>query len=179
MRVSGFTLIELIVAVAVLAITLALGVPSFRDLIVNNRLVTQANDLLLDLVKIRGEAIRRNAPVSFCPKGPGNTCGTDWKQGMLVFVDYDQTLDAGCEIDAAAHDGYPADLVLYSTEARGHAIQVTEDRVCLGFNSLGARTRPTGGLVTVTLCDDGANKSKNLTLGPVGRASVEKGQGAC
>jgi type IV fimbrial biogenesis protein FimT len=59
----GFTLLELMVTVAVLAILLTVGVPSFRDLIQNNRVTTQTNELVTALNFARAEAVKRGRSV--------------------------------------------------------------------------------------------------------------------
>lgn len=59
----GFTLLELMVTIAVLAIITTLGVPSFRELIQNNRVTTQANELVTALNFARAEAVKRGRPV--------------------------------------------------------------------------------------------------------------------
>lgn len=71
-RLRGFTLVELMVALAVLAILLAIGVPSFRQLIETNRAASQVNELIGALHTARSEAVRRNAVHRFC------TNDTDW-----------------------------------------------------------------------------------------------------
>ena len=59
----GFTLLELMVAIAVLAILATVGVPSFRALIQNNRVTTQANELVSALSFARTEAVKRGRDV--------------------------------------------------------------------------------------------------------------------
>jgi len=59
----GFTLIELIVAIAVAAILLTVAVPSLTDLIRNNRVTGQTNELVAMINFARNEAIRRNGSV--------------------------------------------------------------------------------------------------------------------
>ena len=65
-RMSGFTLMELMVAVAVLGILTAVAVPSFTTLMTRNRLAAQSNELLSGIQYARTEAIRANARVTFC-----------------------------------------------------------------------------------------------------------------
>ncbi|MFB1487585.1 MULTISPECIES: GspH/FimT family pseudopilin [unclassified Thiocapsa] len=85
----GFTLLELMVTVAIAAILLTLGVPSFRDLVQNNRAATQVNALVTALSLARSEAVRRGQHVSICPSTDQETCtgGDDWDDGWIVFVD--------------------------------------------------------------------------------------------
>lgn len=65
---QGVTLIELMVTVAVLAIVLGIGVPSFRGLILQQRISSSANEVLVGLASTRSEAIRRNTRFRFCLK---------------------------------------------------------------------------------------------------------------
>lgn len=63
-RSGGFTLIELIVAIAVLAILLTIGVPSIQELIKNNRVTSQTNELVAMINFARNESIRRNDSIT-------------------------------------------------------------------------------------------------------------------
>ena len=62
----GFTLIELMVTIAVAAILIAIATPSFQKMIVNNRLSTVANELADNISFARSEAIKRNRTITFC-----------------------------------------------------------------------------------------------------------------
>lgn len=59
----GFTLLELMVTIAVVAILATVGVPGFRDLIQNNRVTTQTNEIVNALAFARTEAIKRGRAV--------------------------------------------------------------------------------------------------------------------
>jgi type IV fimbrial biogenesis protein FimT len=84
----GFNLIELMVGIAVLGVLLGVGVPSFTEMLRNNRLATQSNELVGALNFARSESLKRGIRVSACPAN-GNVCsgGTDWNAGILVFTD--------------------------------------------------------------------------------------------
>lgn len=85
----GFSLIELMVTVVVLAILLVIGVPSFREFYLNNRLVSQINMLHSDLLLARSEAVKRNRPAQVCGVAGGALpcADRDWTRGWVVFVD--------------------------------------------------------------------------------------------
>jgi type IV fimbrial biogenesis protein FimT len=65
-RQRGFTLVELMVTLAVLVVLLAVAVPSFRSITLSNRLTTNANELVGAIQTARMEAIKRNARTQFC-----------------------------------------------------------------------------------------------------------------
>lgn len=96
---SGFTLIELMAVLAIAAILASVAVPSFRSMIQNNRLATQANELTGTLNFARSEAIKRGNSVTVCVSNnqAGCTGGTTWENGWIAFVDVnrDQSLSAG------------------------------------------------------------------------------------
>jgi type IV fimbrial biogenesis protein FimT len=86
MRTSrGFTVVELMISVSVLAILLALGIPSFREAGLSSQLRSSANDLLASARFARSEAIKQNSPVRLCVSSDGSTCGSGgWHQGWIV-----------------------------------------------------------------------------------------------
>lgn len=86
----GLTLIELMVTIAVLAIVLAIGVPSFQGAMNSSRLSSAANELTSALHLARSEAIKRNRTVLLCRSENLTSCADDaqWN-GWIVFVDTD------------------------------------------------------------------------------------------
>lgn len=85
---AGFTLIEMVVTIAIAGILAALAAPSFRDTIMNSRISSDASGLISDLALARSEAAKRGSAVSVCISSDGLTCtGTDWASGRLVFTD--------------------------------------------------------------------------------------------
>lgn len=83
-RQSGFTLIELMVTISVLAILLGVGVPSFQATIQGNRISTSANDLVAALQFARSEAVRRGVNVTVCSSNDQATCSGAWSDGWIV-----------------------------------------------------------------------------------------------
>jgi len=88
----GFSLVELMIVIAIVAILLVIALPTFRDTFNRNRITTESNDLVTAFTLARSEAITRTVPVSVCPSTTGTSCiGTgaaaDWGKGWIVFVD--------------------------------------------------------------------------------------------
>mgnify|MGYP000050072360 CR=1 FL=1 len=84
LRRQGFSLIELLVAVAVLSIVLAMAVPSLSQTRRSNEVKTVQSQLLNDLTRARGEAITRGNQVSLCASSDGLHCDGVWG-GWLTF----------------------------------------------------------------------------------------------
>lgn len=84
-RDKGFTLIELMIVVAVLGILAALGTPSFRVWIQNAKIRSAAESISSGLQMARSEAVRRNAPVFFQLK-PMDDATLLWKIGCVTEV---------------------------------------------------------------------------------------------
>lgn len=85
----GFTLVELLVTVSVLAVLLAVAVPSFQSTIASSQLTGRTNELVSALNMARSEAIRRGTRVTLCKSSSGTACTTsgNWEQGWIAFVD--------------------------------------------------------------------------------------------
>lgn len=90
----GFTLIELMVTITVLAILLMVGLPSMQSFIAQNRLSGNVNEFIAATMMARSEAMKRGSAVTVCRSvnaetSTTNSCDTsnnDWKTGWLVVV---------------------------------------------------------------------------------------------
>ncbi|ARZ76352.1 hypothetical protein CCR98_20020 [Stenotrophomonas sp. WZN-1] len=81
---SGFTLLELMVTVAVLAILVTVALPSFSAMIARNQIAVAGNDLIAGLQLARHEAIRRNTAVQVCASADGRACSdVDWNRWIV------------------------------------------------------------------------------------------------
>ncbi len=88
LRYSGFTLIELIVVISIIAIVASVGVPLYNSFIKDNRLSSATVTLLGEFQYARSEAVKRNSQVTICASSNGSSCNSsDWEDGRLVFVD--------------------------------------------------------------------------------------------
>lgn len=85
---SAFTLIELMIAIAVAAVVLTLGVPGFNNVMQRNQLSAHINELVSTLHFARSEAVRRNTSVKVCNSADGETCvATGYEEGWIIFID--------------------------------------------------------------------------------------------
>lgn len=113
----GFTLIELMVTLAVAIILLAVGIPMFSQMQANSRTTAQTNGLVSAITLARAEAVGKRVPAAICAKGnsvPTNfTCGGagDWANGWEVFLDeggVEGAYDAGTDTIIRVFDPLPA-----------------------------------------------------------------------
>lgn len=85
---TGFTLIDLIVALVVAGVLLTIAVPSMHDFIQDSRITTNTNEIVLSLSLARTQAVTRHTTVSLCASDDGIDCtATDWELGWIVFTD--------------------------------------------------------------------------------------------
>lgn len=93
---GGFTVIEMLVTMMIVAVLLALAVPMFQDFMDRGRLVSAADSLVADLQLARTEAIRnnQNVMVSF-------QSGNGWCYGLIV-----SGTACNCSVTGAASAGY-------------------------------------------------------------------------
>lgn len=87
-RQRGFTLIELVVTMSVVAILLTIGIPSFRYVTSSNRTSGEINDLLGSMQLARAEAMRQGQTVTICASQDHATCSgqSTWNTGWIIFA---------------------------------------------------------------------------------------------
>ncbi len=81
----GFTLIELIVTVAIAGIVMAFAVPNMSQFVKNERLTSYSNNLIADLMFARSEAVKQNLQTVLCASSNGTNCtNTGFEDGWIV-----------------------------------------------------------------------------------------------
>ena len=140
----GFTLIELMVTIAVLAITAALAAPSFRQLLAAQRMRALAYSMIADLVLARSEAVKRGENITLTP------LTTTWSQGWKVtvassaaIIGRQNTVGSGVQITTS-----PSSLPSLTFDRNGRAISTSIVRFSIS---------------------DGASQQRCISLDPSGR----------
>ncbi len=83
----GFSFVELMLAVAILAILMTVAIPSFNEFALANKLRAYSNNLVASVHLTRSEAIKRNQVVEMCVSTNGSTCGEGgWEQGWIILA---------------------------------------------------------------------------------------------
>ena len=125
----GFTLVELMIVLALVSLLLGLGVPGFQRLLEATRIRTQVQQLMSDIVLTRSEAIKRNVQVVMCPSqtylNATPECAGTYAEGWLIFEDRDRDrrLDGGEEVIRKANR-LPEGLTLTNRAATRHASEL-------------------------------------------------------
>ncbi|UPG88884.1 GspH/FimT family pseudopilin [Luteibacter aegosomaticola] len=155
---QGFTLVELMVTITVLAILLAIAAPSFVDFVRRNDVSSNTNEFLTTLRMARSTAITRNIFVSVCPSTnatadkPSCSDSKDYSAGYLVYV------------ASAAGKAYEEgnELVRINEGAQKVSIMVTDAAKIITFNPRGASTI---GTFSAFLCARHGNETVGESTG--------------
>ena len=170
-REGGFTLLELIVTLAIVAIVLSAGVPSYRGIVMDNRLASQANLFATSIKLARSNAVKyqRNATVcssaNFDAALPTCSSDADWSDGWIVWVDKDRdnTVDA-------AND----EVIRVAEPVAGTTTFTSAARTEFTYNSRGFINATD----ILSLCDNRtAETGRDITIRPSGHLNIS--QPAC
>jgi type IV fimbrial biogenesis protein FimT len=165
---AGFSLIELVVALSVLAIISTIALPAFGAMLQGARASSASHLLMTSLATARLRAVNDNAPVTVCPSTDGRTCRDDsvWSDGWILYQDPGREDQPGTD-----------SAVIQRIYGPGHGLQ---------FRSASGRTRvrfqPTGWAsgsnLSIRLCRLGENGFLGAVIvNNAGRARTERPQG--
>ena len=169
---NGFTLVELIITLAIGAILLTIGVPSFQNYILDNRLVTQANRISNDINIARSAAIKYQRPGEICISADSTTAtptctgGTDWSVGWIVWVDKDR--DGTPDV--------PGEIIITAEALSGSTTLTSAALGAISYDSRGFATSTD----TLTLCDDRTGEvGRSIDIRGAGRINISKDTVSC
>lgn len=148
----GFTAVELMVTIAIVAILLAIAVPSFEGAALSSKLSANANSLVADAHLTRSEAIKRNAVVTLCASANGTSCnGTGWEDGWIILS---------------------GTTVLKVQEAASSGMRLNGSALSLNFQPTGESATQ----ATITVCRKVpvGEKERVVSISATGRTSVAK-----
>lgn len=184
-KTAGFTLIEMMVAIVVLAILLAVGIPSFRDFMRNSRMTSAANDIVTDFNLARSESVKRRVPVTLCKSQDGAACdaaAADPFRSWIVFVDdADPAVAAATDGNGVVNNGEQilrdrtiSDTLTVTTNANA--------RLAIFMPTGFPRAAAAGNVTDLRLCDDrgnvtsvgGNSAARAVRILPTGRPVVTR-----
>lgn len=153
----GFTLVELIATIAIVGILFGVAIPSFITTITNNRLTSNANQLVTALNVARSEAIKRGVQITV-GKTAANTL---WEGGWNVFIDVNgnNLYNAGTDTLLRSYGALPAGYTLRAGVS-----------TFLAYLPSGLITAVAGD--TFKLCSGSGIAQRTITINATGRPSV-------
>ena len=156
---KGLTLLEMLVAVAVLAIILTTVAPSIQSVLIKNRITSDINNLSAVVQRARFTAVDEQASVVLCPTENYTACTSSWKKAKMVFVDKNGN---------GSRDNNEALIVASDPLNSANAIYGVTGS--LTFDEQGAIDTA----ATITLCpkDNDADYASALLLSLYGRISI-------
>lgn len=170
----GFTIYELMIALTIIGIILAMGVPSFTEFTQNSRLTSTANDLHASYQLARSEAARSKSNITICASADGATCGGTFNDGWIIFIDLNG------DITRAG----PGENILRAQPAVDANLTITPNAGATYFSfaptGLGRGNVAGPALQTAMICDQrgldvaagGRATARRLVATPIGRATV-------
>lgn len=168
----GFTLIEVLIGVAIASILLSASLPTLGAMVDSIRLSSMSNSFLSQLYLARSEAIKRNGKVVMCQSQDGLSCATggSWEQGWIVFHDVNNN---------SLRD--PSELVIQHTDPMPKGFKIVGNQNVshyISFHPTGETKMTSGGFQagTITMCRQslGRTEARQIVISSVGRPRVLK-----
>ena len=177
-KIRGFSVLELMITIAVLAILVGVALPSMRDLIARNKISSEVNRLVSDLLLARNTAITRGTFVTICRSSDQATCGggptNRFDQGWITYV--------SPVTRSAFASGTAGNELLKVGELASPEIQIstagTQAPTFITYLPTGRIDPATSGNIVITICVNGASTTRipgrRLTLSVSGRPALSE-----
>ena len=170
-KITGFTLIEIMITIAIAGILAAVALPSFGNMKKNNCLTTSVNSLVSSLQRARSEAVKRRTNVTVAAVG-GN-----WSNGWDITLDEDRngngTLDSGEDYDG---DGVLDNAAVVQKTALSCGAEISGTATSFVYGSDGFIDNPG----TFEVCDDRPDETgKQLSISMTGRPDMDSKYTGC
>jgi type IV fimbrial biogenesis protein FimT len=161
---NGFTLVELLITIVIVTTLLAMGVPSLKDFMKQNRLSAHSNALVTALQVARTEAVKRGTDTVICASSNQTSCtgNGDWDQGWIVFSDLN--LNGAPDLGASAplcED--TEDCMLRTSGALSGNNRITTNAASLRFLPTGLAANG-GATVTLNLVSDKCERDQTRRI---------------
>lgn len=154
-RHEGFTLLEMMVSISILAILVTLAIPSFSEIMLSSKLKSYSSYMVSSIYLARGEALKRNTTINLCVSGDGLKCTAgNWENGWIVLS---------------------RDQVIHRQQALGKGYKVIEltGQTDLKFQSSGLLSQPAAFTICRAEPTPGSHE-RTVTLSITARPGVGK-----
>jgi|SaaInl4_200m_RNA_FD_contig_51_453113_length_699_multi_6_in_0_out_0_1 type IV fimbrial biogenesis protein FimT len=171
---SGYTLLELLITIALVSILMGIGIPSFKSTIESNRLESQAYDLSTVFSLARMEGIDKSVTMSICSSSDQATCSgsNNWANGWILFRD----INANGVVDTPDCTDDSKDCVIKVWPVLSGSSVLTANG---NFVTYATDGRIVGATINLTLTADtpancGANQKRSFSVTATGKVNMVK-----
>jgi type IV fimbrial biogenesis protein FimT len=186
---SGLTLIELMVAIAMIAIVLAIGIPEYQNFTTSNTLLAELHTLKGDIALARSEAATTGSNVVLCasndPTSTNPSCSNtnQWNTGWIILAPTNSSCTATSGTPLKVQDAFLSKNTVVFSPSSGNT--AGSSAFCFNRNGLPASTTTTtattlSGMFVFNTADDNADDRLCLSINGMGHLNIlANGQGGC